>query len=447
MSQAHSWSAMNKFAHKFSQHNLTTATWHQKSSAFNQLNPDFAKSPILPQSNYFGSKPKEDEDPFLKRKVKQLNDVDLIEDKEPEEITNLKRLPSKILTEENLVRILSTETEKLNLENHYWLGAKFLAKLGMIAPNLLELSLRRMSNITNMAFAEIFKPMKSLVTADFSDCTGLHSSAVQLLVKNNPQLEDLQLSGCHNAVDDVVMHKISSLNQLTFLDISYAKQLTDNGLICFKDKQSWGLQTLIINGVSGISSQGLGMLIQSCSPTLQEFEGSCLDQPEMKNDFLQKLGQCWSLEFVDISGCSNIEDQGILFLVKGEVQLRAGLAAVNPGLIKLSTLKAGNTKMTDHGFTQTLKQCPNLVHLEVNSCDLTEDGVKNLVKEVPHLKFLDLSSIAGITLKLLEEIKTKKPDLLLRQYRSEKFDAKDNGLRVPRRVIEKEKKKGKKKKK
>lgn len=132
----------------------------------------------MPQSNYFGSKPKEDEDPFLKRKVKQLNDVDLIEDKEPEEITNLKRLPSKILTEENLVRILSTETEKLNLENHYWLGAKFLAKLGMIAPNLLELSLRRMSNITNMAFAEIFKPMKSLVTADFSDCTGLHSSAV-----------------------------------------------------------------------------------------------------------------------------------------------------------------------------------------------------------------------------------------------------------------------------
>jgi hypothetical protein len=88
-----------------------------------------------------------------------LNDVELIEEKEPEEILNMKRLPSKINTEENLVRILSVETEKLNLENHYWLSAKFLAKLGMMAPNLIELSLRRMSNITNMAFADIFKPM------------------------------------------------------------------------------------------------------------------------------------------------------------------------------------------------------------------------------------------------------------------------------------------------
>ena len=98
---------MNKIASKFSQHNLATASWHQKSSAFNQLNSEFARSPILPQSNYFGTKPNEDEDPFMKRKVKQLDDVDLIEDKEPEEICNLKRFSSKILTEENLVRILS----------------------------------------------------------------------------------------------------------------------------------------------------------------------------------------------------------------------------------------------------------------------------------------------------------------------------------------------------
>jgi hypothetical protein len=55
-----------------------------------------------------------------------------------------------------------------------------------------------------------------------------------------------------------------------------------------------------------------------------------------------------------------------------------------------------------------------LVHLEINRCDLTEEGVKHFVKEVPHLKFLDLTSIPGITLKLLEEIKLKKPELLLR---------------------------------
>lgn len=57
-----------------------------------------------------------------------------------------------------------------------------------------------------------------------------------LLVKNNPQLEDLQVSGCHNAVDDVVMKKIGQLEHLTFLDISYSKLLTDKGLLDFKEK-------------------------------------------------------------------------------------------------------------------------------------------------------------------------------------------------------------------
>lgn len=101
-------------------------------------------SPVYPQSNYFGKEPKPDDDPYLRRRVKQLNDVDLIENKEPEEIMNIKRLPSKVLTEENLVRILSEETQRLNLENHYWLSNNFLAKLGTMAPKLTELSLRRM---------------------------------------------------------------------------------------------------------------------------------------------------------------------------------------------------------------------------------------------------------------------------------------------------------------
>jgi len=56
---------------------------------------------------------------------------------------------------------------------------------------------------------------------------------------------------------------------------------------------------------------------------------------------------------------------------------------------------------------------------------------------------LDLTSIPGLNLPLVEEIKNKKPELLLRQFRTEKMDPKDTGLRVPRRVIEAEKKKKK----
>lgn len=127
----------------------------------------------------------------MRRRVKQLNDVDLIEDKEPEELLNLKRLPSKVLTEENLVRILSHETTDLCLENHYWLSTKFIGKLGMMAPNLTHLSLRRMPSISNITFADIFRELTKLESVDLADCTGLFSTALQLALRNNPEIEDL----------------------------------------------------------------------------------------------------------------------------------------------------------------------------------------------------------------------------------------------------------------
>jgi hypothetical protein len=52
------------------------------------------------------------------------------------------------LTEESLKVYLSKETEKLNLEHSYWLKDSFLDKIGRMAPNLKELSLRRLK-ITN----------------------------------------------------------------------------------------------------------------------------------------------------------------------------------------------------------------------------------------------------------------------------------------------------------
>lgn len=52
---------------------------------------------------------------------------------------------------------------------------------------------------------------------------------------------------------------------------------------------------------------------------------------------------------------------------------------------------------------------------------------------------------------MLEQLKNVKPELLIRRFLYQVVDPKDNGLRVPRRVVDKKKKKkkkgGKKKKK
>ena len=134
-------------------------------------------------------------------------------------------------------------------------------------------------------------------------------------------------------------------------------------------------------------------------------------------------------------------------LAKGEIQLRVGLPPTLPGLIKLITLKVGFTKLTDFGLSNLIKAAPNIQHLELNRCELTDIGLKYFTKDLPQLKFLDLTSVTAVNLASIDEIKAKRPQLLLRQFRAEKVDPEDTGLRVPRRVIEKDDGKNKKKKK
>ena len=149
------------------------------------------KSALYPQSCYFGKAPQEGVDPFNKRVVQQLDGIDF-EDEDSddwEEIKNLKRMPRTVLNEENFKTSVNDETERLVLENHYWIRNNIISKLGRMAPNLQELSLRRMKNITNPVFAEIFMYLKKLTHLDLTDCDGLLTTATNLVLDNNKQLE------------------------------------------------------------------------------------------------------------------------------------------------------------------------------------------------------------------------------------------------------------------
>lgn len=65
------------------------------------------------------------------------------------------------------------------------------------------------------------------------------------------------MSGCTNAINDKVMRLISSLKYLEFLDISYCKRVTDQGLVHYSDKKL-PITVLSVSGVNGASSLGLG---------------------------------------------------------------------------------------------------------------------------------------------------------------------------------------------
>ena len=79
---------------------------------------------------------------------------------------------------------MGVETERINLEHHYWLKDNFIDKIGRMAPNLRELCLRRLK-ISNRAFTDIVMHLKHLQNIDVSDCPNIHSSGMLVLFENN----------------------------------------------------------------------------------------------------------------------------------------------------------------------------------------------------------------------------------------------------------------------
>ena len=118
----------------------------------------------------------------------------------------------------------------------------------------------------------------------------------------------------------------------------------------------------------------------------------------------------------------------------------------------MHTLKFSGATISDGSMPTLTKVAPNLEHLELIKCDAVGDfGVGHLIEKCTQLMFLDISKLPIVNYTFLDELKATHPDLLIRRNVHHEDDfKKDNGLRVPRRIIQKKKakkKKGKGKKK
>lgn len=183
-----------------------------------------------------------------------------------------------MLTEENLKKYLSEETLKLNLEHHYWLKDTFLNKIGRMAPNLRVLSLRRLK-ISDESFAKLFGSLEQLEVLDISDCPFIDVNGFsKFLDASSKCLRRLQASNCQLALVDATVQKLANIEsrRLEFLDISYAKMVTDEGLKAFEGKE-FPMTHLCLNGLSSVTGQGLQYPIAACKSTLRIYEGALMD--------------------------------------------------------------------------------------------------------------------------------------------------------------------------
>ena len=249
------------------------------------------------------------------------------------------------------------------------------------------------------------------------------------------------------AITNSIVDLISQAPNLNFLDISYANQVTDEGLLGFKER-SIGIKKLFVNGLTGISAAGLSELINACKGSLRILEAALMDQESMTGAFCNALSHAFYLEELDLSGDSSIGDDGIVSLPKGETKDEQGKTLEVIGLPRLRVLKLnGLVKTTDHSLLKLCQTSRVLEHLELTRCELiTEYSIDGIIKGCTNLVFLDLNGIPAVTPAQLEAFRQLRPELMIRRYLYQNIDPKDNDLRVPRRLMgeKKKKKKGKK---
>jgi len=72
------------------------------------------------------------------------------------------------------------------------------------------------------------------------------------------------------------MIRIANFEDLNFLDVSYAVNVTDAGLLAFKDK-TIPISKLFVNGLTSITSAGLYEIINCCKDTLKILEAGLMN--------------------------------------------------------------------------------------------------------------------------------------------------------------------------
>ena len=223
-----------------------------------------------------GKEPKEGEDPWNRRQVPQLDDIEFSSDEEVEDLKNLKRMPGTIITEEKLRGTLNERTEKLNLENHYWIKDNFIDKLGRMAPNLTSLSFKGI-NMANEAFLQAVELMPKLQHVDISSCRTIEESGFRQLLQTAHCLYTLRAVSCRRAVTDGNCDELAKQKRIVLLDISYCSDLTDQGLLQFNPPAEGEeeavvpvrqFQELYMNGLTKCTNVGFKAVLQTCEKSL-----------------------------------------------------------------------------------------------------------------------------------------------------------------------------------
>ncbi|KAJ3674581.1 hypothetical protein LUZ60_005197 [Juncus effusus] len=207
--------------------------------------------------------------------------------------------------------------ETLNLNACQKITDKGIEAITIICPNLNAISLYWNVGLTNESIKHIVKNCKHIIDLNLSGCKNITDKSMLLIADKYPNLEKLNITRCIKLTDNGLLQiltkcsflqslnlyalssftekvymKMGLLNNLIFLDLCGAQNLTDEGLYCIAQCENlislnltWcvrvtdlgviaiaqgckSLQFLSLFGILGVTDACLEALSKTCSHTL-----------------------------------------------------------------------------------------------------------------------------------------------------------------------------------
>lgn len=131
-------------------------------------------------------------------------------------------------------------------------------------------------NVTDETVESVIGQCKQLESLDISQCLRL-TEATGKKIADCAALRTLKAAYCVAVITDGTLKNIGiSCKLLSFLDISYCKLVTDEGLEEFShSKRSYS--GLLLNGLENLTTIGLVAVLRNSYDTLEHLEVSLLD--------------------------------------------------------------------------------------------------------------------------------------------------------------------------
>ncbi|KAL0574667.1 UV-damaged DNA-binding protein rad7 [Marasmius crinis-equi] len=214
----------------------------------------------------------------------------------------------------------------------------------------------------------------------FYDATKLTPPAMVTLSQLNPNLTSLRLDFCGQMSNDVIESWKTTLPNLTSLELLGPFLVRAPAWVSFFESHQ-PLQNFLITQSPRFNLDCMKALVSTSASSLQRLRLREIGQ--MSDDFLEYIGECGNLTYLDISEPSNsCSDDAVSQL----------LAKVGPTLIHLNL--SNHILLTDAVLEGLGKDVTRLSELVLSSLPcLTDEGVSNFFAdwENPQLSYIDIS--------------------------------------------------------